>query len=258
MAEETDELTESLTEEQIDEKIEKALTKALKKILGIDYDSSEEGDNQEEYIKFIDDVNLDSNYDDFNTIKELADTVNNLETTLNSKIDNIKNDLENQISDLSLNVENQLETQKSEFATSVSELSTNVTNQLETQKNEINESVTSNLEAQSNAISESLNAQQETITASLNTQQETINTIFGQVVQVQEQTNSILQNLYTLIENELTTMGERRNIIRDCAIALFTNTNFDTDKRSTIVIAKECVAKALLMTKEIKDQKIIE
>ena len=82
-------------------------------------------------------------------------------------------------------------------------------------------------------------------------------TIFGQVSDTQSQTNLILNNMYNLVVNELSQLNERRNIIKEVALTLFTNTNFEVDKRAPIQIAKDCIAKALLMTKEIKDQKII-
>lgn len=46
-------------------------------------------------------------------------------------------------------------------------------------------------------------------------------------------------------------------IIRNIAITLYTNTNFDTTNKSPIQIADECIAKALIMAKALNDKNLL-
>lgn len=48
-----------------------------------------------------------------------------------------------------------------------------------------------------------------------------------------------------------------KTIIRNCAISLFVNTNFEYTKKSSVQIAKECVERALIMAKELKNQNLL-
>ena len=49
-----------------------------------------------------------------------------------------------------------------------------------------------------------------------------------------------------------------KTIIRDCAIRLFSNTNFDNNSKSPIQIAKDCVSRALILAKEMQSQGLLE
>lgn len=51
---------------------------------------------------------------------------------------------------------------------------------------------------------------------------------------------------------------DTKKIIRDCAITLFTNTNFELSSNSPVQIAKDCITRAMIMAKELKEQKIID
>ena len=51
---------------------------------------------------------------------------------------------------------------------------------------------------------------------------------------------------------------DTKNLIKNCAVTLFTNTNFDVIDRSPVQVAKDCIARALIMAKELQNQGIIE
>jgi hypothetical protein len=60
-----------------------------------------------------------------------------------------------------------------------------------------------------------------------------------------------------LDEIKKTLSNDSKAIIRDCAITLYTNTNFDNNTLSPIVIAKKCVERALIMANELKNQNLL-
>ena len=48
-----------------------------------------------------------------------------------------------------------------------------------------------------------------------------------------------------------------KTIIRNCALTLFANTNFDYNKKSPIQIAKECVDRAFIIANELKSRNLL-
>ena len=48
-----------------------------------------------------------------------------------------------------------------------------------------------------------------------------------------------------------------KTIIRNCALTLFTNTNFDSNQKSPIQIAKECVDRALIIANELQKRNLL-
>ena len=51
---------------------------------------------------------------------------------------------------------------------------------------------------------------------------------------------------------------DSKKIVRDCAITLYTNTNFEMNEKSPIQIAHECVNRAIIMGRELKLQGLID
>ena len=50
---------------------------------------------------------------------------------------------------------------------------------------------------------------------------------------------------------------DNKKIIRDCALTLYTNTNFESSSKSPIIIAKECVDRALILAKELQNRNLL-
>lgn len=48
-----------------------------------------------------------------------------------------------------------------------------------------------------------------------------------------------------------------KQLVRDCAITLYTNTNFDQNEKSSFQIAQESVDRAVIMISELKKRGII-
>jgi len=48
-----------------------------------------------------------------------------------------------------------------------------------------------------------------------------------------------------------------KQLVRDCAITLYTNTNFDHNEKSNFQIAQESVDRAVIMISELKKRGII-
>ena len=67
---------------------------------------------------------------------------------------------------------------------------------------------------------------------------------------------SIVNDKLSEITNLLST--DNKAIIRDCALTLYTNTNFYNNEDSPIKIAKDCVARALIIAKELQSQGLLD
>ena len=48
-----------------------------------------------------------------------------------------------------------------------------------------------------------------------------------------------------------------KQLIRDCAITLYTNANFDQTEKSNFQIARECIDRAVIIVSELKKSKVI-
>ena len=57
------------------------------------------------------------------------------------------------------------------------------------------------------------------------------------------------------ISNALT--PSNKTIIRNCALTLYANTNFDNNVKSPVHIAKECIDRALIIANELKDRNLL-
>lgn len=66
--------------------------------------------------------------------------------------------------------------------------------------------------------------------------------------------NSLNNKLDDLIKS-LT--PDNKKIIRDCALTLYTNTNFESSNKSPIFIAKDCVDRALILAKELQNRNLL-
>jgi hypothetical protein len=61
-----------------------------------------------------------------------------------------------------------------------------------------------------------------------------------------------------LDEIKQTLSSDTKAIVRDCAITLFTNTNFYNNDESPIAIAKKCIDRALIIAKELQSQNLLD
>lgn len=67
---------------------------------------------------------------------------------------------------------------------------------------------------------------------------------------------SKVENKLEEISKSLT--SDTKKIVRDCAITLFTNINFENINESPIQIAKNCIMRALILAKELKEQNLLD
>jgi len=63
--------------------------------------------------------------------------------------------------------------------------------------------------------------------------------------------NSYLEGISNAIK------PNNKAIIRNCALTLFTNTNFDSSSKSPMQIAKECVARAIIIANELESKNLL-
>jgi len=51
--------------------------------------------------------------------------------------------------------------------------------------------------------------------------------------------------------------GDEKTLVKQCAMQLYANTNFDMSDKSPIQIARACIDRAIIIVNELKNQKII-
>jgi hypothetical protein len=75
---------------------------------------------------------------------------------------------------------------------------------------------------------------------------------------------TVVNNIdFTEVNEQLKKIAESltqssKAIIRDCAITLYTNTNFSATGASPIQVAKQCIANALILAKELQNQNLLD
>ena len=75
---------------------------------------------------------------------------------------------------------------------------------------------------------------------------------------------TVVNNIdFTEVNEQLKKISESltqssKAIIRDCAITLYTYTNFSATGASPIQVAKQCIANALILAKELQNQNLLD
>ena len=81
----------------------------------------------------------------------------------------------------------------------------------------------------------------------------------GEAGAAQVTVNFDLDSLNNKLDDVVKSLSkDNKAIIRDCAITLFTNTNFDNNSKNPHQIAGDCVNRALILAQVLKNENLID